>query len=49
MPDTVTFVTRRDDVDVSELAKMLGGEGNAATATTKVDPTTLGDIVHMII
>jgi len=49
MPDTITFVTRRSDVDVSELARMLGGDGNAATATASIDPAMLGDIVHMII
>jgi len=49
MPDTITFVTRRDNVDVSELARVLGGGGSAAVATAKVDCGMLGGIVHMII
>jgi len=49
MPDTITFVTRRDGVDVSKLAKVLGGGGSAAVAAAKVDCGMLGDIVHMII
>jgi len=49
MPDTITFVTKRDGVDASELAKILGGQGNAVAATAKVDCGMLGSIVHMII
>jgi len=49
MPDTITFVTKRDGVDASELAMILGGGGSATVATAKVDCGMLGDIVHMII
>ena len=49
MPDTITFVTRRDDVNASELARFLGGDGTATVATARIDASMLGDIAHMII
>ena len=49
MPSTVTFTTRRSDVDVSVLGKVVGGDGNAAIATVMIDPAMLDDIIHMII
>lgn len=51
MPNTVTFLTLRDDVDVSAIAKLIGGDGNRriAVADLNFDAMSLSEMISMLI
>jgi len=49
LPDTVSFYARLNGVDVSALARVLGGDGRCDFAQAKVNEHTLETLIHDVI